>query len=666
MPSVDGLVSGIDTESIIKGLLQVKQRQIDRLTLQTSEAKAKQASIKSLEAKIAGLRSQVIKLTRPTSSPFSTRKTTVSDENALIATSTSKAAVGVYDVRVNTLAQAHQVATQAYADKDAEITQGTFTVRAGSQSPIELTIDSANNTLQGLADSINNANAGVSATLVRDGGSGYRLLLTSQKTGAAEAISITNNLADSGGGALRPEFDLNNPVQEGLDASVTLGSGAGAITVSSPTNEISDLIEGVKLNLLQADAAKVLKVRVERDASSATNAVQDFVDSFNDVMTFIDAQVKYDSKTDRGGVLLGNRTVIEIQDKLRSSILDVVPGANPRLNRLTSLGITVGDDGKLVLNETKLQDILNGKVAGVSETDVRKLFALDGTSTNNGVNFLLGGTKTKDSTTPYQIDITQAAERASITAGTALAGSTVIDGTNKTLELSIDNATISVTLNEGTYTTQQLADSLELLINAHQNMVGRQVRVAVDGGGLLSLTSLAYGAASKVSVTGGTSLAALGLTAGQSDVGVDVAGRYIVDGQIETATGKGRVLTGDSGNGHTDGLQVQVGLSSSQVNAGIEAQLTVTRGVAARLDQALNSLLDADKGQLHIADEGFGDTIESIQKSIDRAQSVFDQQQSLLLEKFRSLETALQKIQSQSSYLSGQLAGLASLGRVNR
>ncbi|MEZ6145730.1 MAG: hypothetical protein R3B91_10000 [Planctomycetaceae bacterium] len=73
------------------------------------------------------------------------------------------------------------------------------------------------------------------------------MLLTAEQTGASQAISITNNLAVTGGDSTQPIFDTDNPVQAAADASVTLGSGPGAITVLCQTNTVESPTGGVSL-----------------------------------------------------------------------------------------------------------------------------------------------------------------------------------------------------------------------------------------------------------------------------------------------------------------------------------------------------------------------------------------------------------------------------------
>src|SRR5690606_18667345 len=120
-----------------------------------------------------------------------------------------------------------------------------------------------------------------------------------------------------------------------------------------------------------------------------------------------------------------------------------------------------------------------------------------------------------------------------------------------------------------------------------------------DGSDRLSVTSMAYGSSSTVKIDGGTALSDLGLTVDQTDTGSDVVGRFIVNGEIESAVGRGRTLSGEAGNAHTADLQVQVTLSAAQIHAGIEGEVTVTRGVASRLDQLMNRMLDVESGKFH-------------------------------------------------------------------
>lgn len=658
--TIDGLVSGLDTESIVNGLLEIQQQQLDRIELKRADVLAEKSTFAQLEAQLLTFRSNVSRLARVQTSPFEKNLVTVSDEAVLSATASAKAVNGVYRLTVDSVAKAHQIATGGFADTDSEITQGTLEIRIGSGDLQTITVDSTNNTLSGLAESINSANIGVTASIIQDAGAGatpYKLLLTAKATGADQAVTITNNLAADSGNAVKPVFDFANPVQAAANAQVTLGSGAGAITVESDTNQFTNLIDGVTIDVLNTSAGQEVTLTVAQDNDATVDAVQDLVDSFNSVMEFIDTQSAYNEATEEGGPLNGNRSVISIQQRLRNALVSVVPGITGEANRLSAIGVSVTDNGRLELDNTRLQNILNGSDPNVSRGDFKKLFALDAQIDNPKFSFILGSSRTQPSTSPIEIDLTQAAERATLTAGTDLAASTVIDTSNRTLEIEIDGATATVTLNEGTYTRQELADHVEDIINAASDLNGRQVNVGLDGDAL-NITSDSYGRTSEVRIVSGTSVSTLGYVVNDEDIGRDVAGTFIVDGVSEPATGKGQVLSGNSDNAVTADLQLRVKLSPSEIVAGSEANVSITRGLAATLDSVLDDMLDPVNGGLQTIEERFDDELQTLQDTLDRQQELFDLQQEALIREFVALESALSELQSTSDFVGSQLAAL--------
>jgi flagellar hook-associated protein 2 len=661
--SINGVVSGLDTDNIVKGLLDIQQQQLDRMALRKTEIQQKQAAFKTIETRLLSLRADTGVLSRNTNNPLTKLGVVASDPEAISATATASAVPGVYRLTVDSTAQAHQVASQGFVDADAEITQGTFEIRLGSGDLKSITINSNNNTLAGLASAINSSGAGVSASIVQDSSGGaapYRLLLSSTKTGASNAITVTNNLAASAGSAVQPAINFLNPVQAASDARVTMGSGAGALSVTSNTNQFKDVIAGVSFDLLQANSGDSVTLTVSKDNSAAVSAVQSFVDSFNGVLQFIDDNSKYNADTNQGGVFLGNQSSARIAQTLRNTVQTVLPGANPLANRLSTVGISFNDSGRLVLDKSKLERALSGNVEGVDAEDVKKLFAFGGESTSSGISFVLGSSRTKAPTGGVGVNISQAAEQATVTGATALGASTVIMAANRTLQLTLDGKTATVSLSEGTYTAQQLADHLESVINESADLPGRTVKVGLSGGSL-QLTSATYGTSSDLTIVDGTSVTDLGLTAGQKDNGRDVVGNFVVNGKTEVAVGRGRILSGDPDNENTADLQLSVTLSPGQVIAGVEGTVTVSRGLASSLDQALGQLLNSETGILTAADDGYDKQVESVQKSIDRQKTLFDLQEASIRKQFQALESAISQMNATSSYLGGQLSSLPRL-----
>lgn len=652
MPTINfgGLNSGIDTDKIVQGLLTAQQNQVNLAETRRQGIVAKQAALAALRGRISTLRSAGSDLVRAQGGVVGRREVRLSNETLVAATASNRAAEGVYQVRVNQLAQSHQVATQAFTSPDAAITHGTLELRVGQRPPVTITVDSTNDTLTGLSESINRSAPGASAALLTDS-SGTRLLLTSRETGTSNAITLTNNLATGD----KPDFNPATPVQVAADASISVGSGAGAITVTSSTNRFDSLIEGVRIDLLKADPGTPLTIEVARDPSAAVKAVNDFADAFNGVMEFIDTQSKIGSDGAASGLLQGNRTARQLQQEIRSTVLGIVPGANSKANRLSALGITVNDKGRLAVDTTKVTSALKGEVAGVTEADVRRLFALDGQSTNPGLSFILGSTKTQASTTPYDVEITQSATRAELT-GTSLAASTVIDGTNDSLSLTINGqSTGNLQVTHATYTRSQLADVLRATIQAAPLSTGTDVRVTLIGD-QLRLSTGSFGRDAQFLLAAGTAWSALGWTGTESSQGTDIAGYFQVAGQQENAVGRGQILTGSAANAHTADLQLRVTLGSGDLGPGIESQFTVTRGVAARLEQVLAGAVAPDGGALQSSDDSFTQELTRIQSQLDRQNALVETQRTRLLRQFQAMETALGQLQSVSTLLGQQFA----------
>ncbi len=663
--TIDGLVTGIDTKTIIDGLLKIQKQQVDRFAIRKDEVQKKQAAFNGVETRLLSLQLDASKLSRSQNNPFTKQRVTVSDESAIAGTANESAATGVYRFTVESRAAAHQVASQGFADADSEISKGTFDLRLGNGDVTTITIDDNNNSLTGLADAINSARGGVTANIIKDSSGSnapYKLLLTSSNTGTDNSISLVNNLAASSGDAVRPDIDFDTPVQAATDARITFGTGAGAISTTSATNRFDNVVRGVSFDLLNPAVGQEVALTIDRDTGTAVADVQTFVKSFNDTIQYIEGQSRFVSATSESGPLLGNRNVQTIKQKLFSTILDVVPGVSSSANRLSAIGITISDSGRLQLNSSKLQSILDGETEGVTATDVKRLFALGGTSDNPGVSFVAGTAKTKSSSTPIQVNITQAAEQAALTAGLPLNESAVIGDTNNGLTLKINGAEATVTLASGTYTRQDLADLLETTLNSTTNLAGRSVSVGLVGTGLRINTD-SYGSTSKIEILSGSALADLGLTAGVTATGKDVQGTFRVNDQNETATGRGQILSGDTLNENTAGLQLRISLSASNVLEETTAQVTVTRGVGASLTKVLDGILSSTSGTAAIANTEFNARLSDLQASMERQQSVFDQQQQQLVKQFSALESAISTLQSTSNYVSSQLASLAGTSR---
>ena len=230
--SIQGLVSGLNTDQIIQGMLAPQQAIITGLQNQQAQLQQQESAYNTIQSYLLALQASLSSLTSSSNSVFDGRTATSSNPDVVTASASSGAPPGQYSFTVKSLAQAQEIASQGFDSPTSTITQGTFQLQVGSGPATTITIDGSNNTLQGLASAINGANANVTATIVNDGSSaqGNHLLLTSNNSGTANAITITNNLAANSDGAIRPEFNATY-----IGQAVTSSDWSGTAVPASNT-----------------------------------------------------------------------------------------------------------------------------------------------------------------------------------------------------------------------------------------------------------------------------------------------------------------------------------------------------------------------------------------------------------------------------------------------
>ncbi len=228
--SIDGINSGLDTQNIIDSIMQYERRPVTLLEYDKAEKTNVISTWQAFQAQLLGLNSSVARI--QASGTFDMSKIDISDEDYISATTDGRAATGSYNLQVLAVARNHQIASQGFTDESiSSFGTGAITLSVGDGSEAIVTIDASNNSLVGIKKAINDADAGVTATIINDGSSSnsYRLLLTADKTGQQNRIDITSSLV--GGNNLNyttPTFDspemLN--MDGGSTAQISLGSSA--------------------------------------------------------------------------------------------------------------------------------------------------------------------------------------------------------------------------------------------------------------------------------------------------------------------------------------------------------------------------------------------------------------------------------------------------------
>ncbi|MBO6513838.1 MAG: flagellar filament capping protein FliD [Phycisphaerales bacterium] len=239
----------------------------------------------------------------------------------------------------------------------------------------------ANDSLEDVIAAINASDAGVSASLLNTGtGSApFRISLASEQTGSAGRF-----LVDSGG------FDLGlTTIDEGDDSRVFYGAEdpADGILISSSTNQLDGVIQGVSIDLT-ATSDESVQISISEDTESIEGKIQEFVDAFNEAITQIDFQTRYDQETEERGTLLGDGTVIGLRGALFNSILRENDGFTSDYSRLTDVGISIGSDSVLEFDVEAFRAAYADDPAAVEALFTRQTVDTSGVDDDDDSTFL--------------------------------------------------------------------------------------------------------------------------------------------------------------------------------------------------------------------------------------------------------------------------------------
>lgn len=374
--------SGLDVNAIVSQLMTFERRPLAALTQREVEATSRISALSRLQGGVSALQRAAATLSR--SSTFTSMRATAAGDGVAAAVTDSTAAVaGTYQVKVTGLANAHALASQAFAANEA-IGTGTLTIRLGSvsgnaftptanSSAIPITITEANNTLAGIRDAINAAKVGVTASVVTDN-AGSRLTLLASDTGRSNTILVDVDDASDGSntnnqGLSRLSFD---PTQT-LPSGDTTGAGrqlletrapldatfeVNGLALTSSSNKATAAISGVTLDLRKASADAVTTVNVERDTQSIRGAIDSFIKAYNDVDKVLRDVSAYDPVNRKAGVLNGDSTVRSIQSQLRGLLGAQMSASIGDFTTLSAVGIQFGKDGSLSLSTARFDAAL--------------------------------------------------------------------------------------------------------------------------------------------------------------------------------------------------------------------------------------------------------------------------------------------------------------------
>jgi flagellar hook-associated protein 2 len=359
--NVMGAGSGMDVKALATSLVDVeRQPRESAINKKIDKANARISGYSALRFGLDQLKTAFSALNNKTD--FNSVTLSNNKSSYFTATSNSNATAGNHSVSVSALASPQRSQSSIGAG-DTLITDSSTSLGLSSSTNLYLTVDngdpqtislSSDDSLDGIAESINSANLGITANVVYiDDSTGYQLVVTGE-SGTNQAFSLTSDETSI------LDFGVISG-QEAADAVITVDG----LTLTRSSNQIDDAIPGVTLSLLAiTDSAGTLGL--VRDVSQVKTNVQALVTAYNDLMSIMKDAADPKSKVDLyGATLVGDSLVESIKSQVRSMFVSNSSSPSGDMSALRDVGVTVQSNGEMKLDASTLDTALTESFSDV-------------------------------------------------------------------------------------------------------------------------------------------------------------------------------------------------------------------------------------------------------------------------------------------------------------
>lgn len=611
---ISGLVSGLDTQTIISQLMQIEAQPQTLLKNRVASQQTQVSSLQTVNGKIASIAAKATDLAQLKN--WTPNKAS-SDNDGVTVTASSSAAPATLTFTVDSTATRAQATFVGTANLDTVVTAADLTIHFDDPAKSDLTVSVGDGKLQSIAGALN-AN-GFRASLVKagvdaNGKDTYRLSVAGSSTGVDSGFTITT---DKGG--------LLGGVQ------TTASTQGFAVTAAAPTDSVTTT--GGSYQLSTSTGTYALSVA----SGSSLSAIAANINGLNSGVT---------------------ATVVSAGSSGFRLELATVDGSSFHVDSTTT---------------DPADTLLGGAIHSTGGTDAS--ITVNGqslTSASNTFTGLMPGvdvTVSAESTDPVTITVSHDTQSLSDKV------KSMVDAVNSALSdisslTSYDSGTKTAGLLSGDSTLRTVRDQL---LDSITTGIGGQslasVGIQVDKTGKVTFDSAAFQKAYDADPTGTAAKFTGNLSWSAGDGAVTLhgstwrtqPGTY----NLSTSNGSGTIdgsAATVAGNIYTGATNTRVDGLSLNVTGNVSGTVTYSQGIAAKLEALAQRASDATQGTVTAEIKGYNDGITSMNKSIADWDVRLVNKQDALQKQFSALEVALGKMQSQASWLSGQIASLPSMG----
>jgi flagellar hook-associated protein 2 len=358
--AIDGLVSGLDTTSLINSLMTVEAAPQALLKAKVATSQTFISALQGLNTQVAAFGTLAANAAKPAA--LDLYSSTSSSASVTPAVSAG-ASAGQLDVVVGALASS-QVGVSA-AMTVWPTSPAVLTIVSNG---VSTEISAASTSLDDVVTAVNAAGTGVTATKVASGVDAggiaqYRLQFTGNSSGAANAFNVYQGTKAEVAAATAPDL-LAAPgaavIRTARNASVTLWAGtAAAQTITSATNTFSNLLPGVAVTVSTVSTDPVT-VKVARDDAQIGSVASGLVSSLNGVFALISTKSVVVNSTNASGaavmspgVFTGKSSVRDVNQKILAAASAPVNGHSP-----SEYGISITKSGTMEFDAAKFATAL--------------------------------------------------------------------------------------------------------------------------------------------------------------------------------------------------------------------------------------------------------------------------------------------------------------------
>lgn len=374
--TANGVGSGLDINSLVNQLMTLEARPATLLNNREASFQARLSAFGQLKSVLSPMQTALSSL--KSASSFQAMRATVGDGTVASALASATAVKGSYSLEVQQIAQGQRVVTNATTAPS--VAAGTLTFNFGSyatddtdpDNPVTsftqtssrtVTLEPGKDNLSDLRDAINDANIGVRAQIVKNGSIDQLIIAgNAEGKGGGFQISGSAGLAGFSYDASTGSTSTLDELEKAQDAILKLDG----ITLTRTSNSLTDVVEGVTLNLLKGDPGKPTTLTVAPDRSAVKTAIENLVKTYNEFNTTSRGLTNYNPENKTAAILTGDATARSLQSQIRNALGAPVSGSGG-VSTLSELGITFNRDGSLTLVSSKLDAALNDPDKKVAE-----------------------------------------------------------------------------------------------------------------------------------------------------------------------------------------------------------------------------------------------------------------------------------------------------------